>query len=130
MMPRPRIITIDRHSSSSMMTSLSWRVLSRSISAVSSSVGAPVCREPLQEVGIGEPDAALVLLREQVAIQVTGGRLVGVNADEAGNHGRGGNPVLGKHALDLPATRTVRRGLVGHTLRPGSGVTSRPKFRT
>ena len=53
----------------------------------------PFAREPLEERGILEPGAGLVVLREEVADHRAAGGLVGLDADEAGE-GRGA-----RHAL-------------------------------
>ena len=67
----------------------------------------PVGGELVEKGGIGEPDAALVLVREQVAVDDPTGVLIGLDTDEASGHGGGGHPVLGEHALDLPAAGPV-----------------------
>ena len=67
----------------------------------------PVRGELAQKVGILEPDAPLVLVGEEVAVDRTAGRLVGIDADEGGDGRCGRDPVLGEHALHLPAGRSV-----------------------
>ena len=63
--------------------------------------------ELVQEIGIFEPDAPLVLVGEQVAVDPSAGRLVSLDSNEVRGDGGGGNPVLGEHAFDLPAARPV-----------------------
>ena len=67
----------------------------------------PFRGELVQEIGIFEPDAPLVFVGEQVAVDPAAGRLVGVDADEMRGDGGSGHPILGEHALDLPAARPV-----------------------
>ena len=74
----------------------------------------PVHGELAQKVGILEPDAPLVLVGEEIAVDGTAGRLVGVYADEGGDGGSGRHAVLGEHALHLPAGRPV--ALIAHLL--------------
>ena len=132
--PLPRR-ALRSHSSSSMLTSSSWRMCRRSHSAFSSSVVSPgmgcirpkrarsdqfdfearlgplpagrelvrrrlepVHGELVEEVRVLEPDAPFVLVREEIAVHDTAGRLVGVHADEGGDRGGGGDAVLGEHA--------------------------------
>ena len=132
------------HSSSSMLTSSSWRTCRRSISAFSSSVVCPgvgctraeagevrpahldACLGPLpvarelvrrglepvrgelaKKIGVLEPDAPFVLVGEEVAVDDAAGPLVGFDADEGGDRRRGGHPVLGEHAFDLPGGGSV-----------------------
>ena len=57
--------------------------------------------------GIVEPDAVIVLVGEQVARRSTTRRLIGLDADEAGDRRPRRNPVLGQHAFDLPGAGTV-----------------------
>ena len=56
-----------------------------------------------QQRRVLQPDAVLVLVGEEVSQHGTAGRLVGVHADVAGERGACGDPVIGEHALDLPA---------------------------
>ena len=63
--------------------------------------------ELVQQIGIVEPDPPLVLLGEQVAVDPAARRLVGLDADEMRDGGRGRNPVLGQQALDLPSAGAV-----------------------
>ena len=72
----------------------------------------PVHGDLAQKVGILEPDAPLVLVGEEIAVDGTAGRLVGVYADEGGDGGSGRHAVLGEHALHLPAGRPV--ALIAH----------------
>ena len=67
----------------------------------------PVHGEPVQEAGIAEPDAVLVLVGEQVAVDDAARGLVGVHADEARDGGGRRDPVLGQQAPDLPGARPV-----------------------
>ena len=63
--------------------------------------------ELVQEIGIFEPDAPLILVGEQVAVDPSAGGLVCVDADEVRGDGGRRNPVLGEHAFDLPAAWPV-----------------------
>ena len=56
-----------------------------------------------QQRRVLQPDAVFVLVGEEVSQDGTAGRLVGVQADVAGERGAGGDAVIGEHALDLPA---------------------------
>ena len=67
----------------------------------------PGCGELVQQFGIVEPDAVIVLVGEQVARYRATRRLIGFDADEAGDRGPCRNPVLGQHAFDLPGAGTV-----------------------
>ena len=62
----------------------------------------PVHGELVQQHRVLDPDAVLVLVREEVAQDRAAGGLVGVDADEADEGGAGRQPVLGQQALDLP----------------------------
>ena len=64
-------------------------------------------RQLLQQHRVLEPDAVLVFLGEQVAHDLTAGGLVGVHADEAGDRGAAGDPLLGEQALHLSGRRAV-----------------------
>ena len=76
-------------------------------------------RQIAQQLGIVEPDAGVVLLGEQVAVDRAARRLVGLDADEAGEIGGRRDAVLGQHPPHLPGRRAVapplhlfpRRGL-------------------
>ena len=63
----------------------------------------PVQGELHQQRRVLQPDAVLVLVGEEIAQHGAAGGLVGVHANVAGERGAGGNPVIGEHALDLPA---------------------------
>ena len=63
--------------------------------------------EPVQQIGIIEPDPPLVLLGEQVAVDPAARRLVSLDADETRDGGGGRNLVLGQQALDLPGAGAV-----------------------
>ena len=65
------------------------------------------CRELVQQCGIVEPDAVIVLVGEQVARHRAARRLIGFDADEAGDGRPRRNAVLGQHAFDLPGAGAV-----------------------
>ena len=63
--------------------------------------------ELVQQIGIVEPDPPLVLFGEQIAVDPATRRLVSLDADETGDGGCSGYPVLGQQALDLPGAWPV-----------------------
>ena len=63
--------------------------------------------ELVQQCGIVEPDAVIVLVGEQVARHRAACCFIGLNADKAGDGGPRRNPVLGQHAFDLPGAGAV-----------------------
>ena len=54
-----------------------------------------------------EPDAALVVVCEQVAQYLAAGGLVGIRADEPGDRRGARHPLLGQEALHLPRRRAI-----------------------
>ena len=67
----------------------------------------PGCRELVEQFGIVEPDAVVVLVGEQVARHRAARRLISLDADKAGDGRPCRNTVLGQHAFDLPGAGTV-----------------------
>ena len=66
-----------------------------------------VGRQLLQQHRVLEPDAALVVAGEQIAHDRAARRLVGFDANETGDGGGSGHPLLGEQALHLPGGRAV-----------------------
>ncbi|MDE0702696.1 MAG: hypothetical protein OXH59_03135, partial [Rhodospirillaceae bacterium] len=69
-----------------------------------------VGRQLLQQHGVLEPDAVLVLVGEQVAHDRAAGGLVGLHADEPRHGGRARHALLGQEALHLPGGGPVALG--------------------
>ena len=81
-------------------------------------------RQIAQQLRVAEPDAGLVLLGEQVAVDRAAGRLVGFDAHEAGEVGGRREVVLGQHPPHLPGRRAVALRLhllPGRSLAPPVG---------
>ena len=69
--------------------------------------GEAVVGELVEQRGVFQPDAVLVLVGEEVANDGSAGGFVGVDADETGEGGGGGDALFRKHALDLVGARAV-----------------------
>ena len=65
------------------------------------------CCELVQQCGIVEPDAVVVLVGEQVARYRAARRFIDFDADKAGDGRPRRNPVFGQHAFDLPCAGPV-----------------------
>ena len=63
--------------------------------------------ELVQQFGIVQPDAVVVLIGEQVARCSTTRRFIGFDTDEAGDGRPRRYPVLGQHAFDLPGAGPI-----------------------